>query len=200
MLRDWSVTCANVRNARLTIVRLPVVKLRLLAFVLTACGAAASSSAPTSPASPAHTSSAPTPAPHDLCAELDASLPRFAVRATATGWERVSTEPIDGVEATTLETTELRDGVAIATVGDGACGAYGECVRGVFAVCGDELVVLRRPDYVFDLRFGEGHELVETERLSGSQAGEAERMERGEPLTAEHRWRITSLGVRRIDG
>lgn len=178
--------------------RLPRVKTRLAVLALTACGAAASSS-PTPPASRPATSSASTVAPHELCAELDASLTRFAVRVTATGWERVSTEPIDGVDSPTLETTALRDGVAIATVGDGACGAYGECVRGVFAVCGGELVVLRTPDYVFDLRFGEGRELVETSRLSGSQAGEAERMERGEPLTEERRWAITSFGYRRLE-
>lgn len=177
-----------------------VVKILLaLALTLTlACGAATPAASPASP-TPREPSSPPaSAATPDLCAELDASLPRFTVRATATGWARQSAEPIEGVEADTLEATEVRDAVAIATVGDGACGAYGECIRGAFAVCGEELVVLRAPDYVFELRFGEGRELVETQRLSGG-ADEMERMERGEPLTVVSRWRLTPRGYRRVE-
>lgn len=58
--------------------------------------------------------------------------------------------------------------------------------------------MLRAPDYVFELRFGEGHELVETQRLGG-RADEMERMERGEPLTEVSRWRLTPRGYRRLE-
>lgn len=69
------------------------------------------------------------------------------------------------------------------------------CSR-VFAICGRELVVLLAPDYFFDLHHGEGRDLVETRRLSGSQLDETERMERDEPVTAERIWRWSPRGYR----
>jgi hypothetical protein len=157
----------------------------LFALALVACEAPTSSTSSTS---------TPTPA-RDLCSELDATLPRFAVRETETGWQRTSDTPtVDGLEDAALHAQQVEDGIVIAAVGDGACGAYGECVRGVFAICGHELVVLLAPDYFFDLRHGEGRDLVETRRLTGSQLDETERMERDEPVTAERIWRWSPRG------
>ena len=160
-----------------------------LALALAGCGAA-----------PPAALEARGEASTDVCAELDEALPRIAVRATATGWERTSDAPIEGFEdARTIERSSERDGIVIAGVGDGAGGAYGECGRGAFAVCGESLVVLLAPDYVFELTIGEGRTLVETQRLAGSQLGEAERMERDEPLTATRIWQLTPRGYRRAD-
>lgn len=163
----------------------------LLALALAACG-------PPATTAPATTAPTPTASPaRDLCSELDAELPRLPVRETETGWQRISDTPaVEGLEDATFHALQVEDEIVIATVGDGACGAYGECVRGVFAICGRELVVLLAPDYFFDLRHGEGRDLVETRRLSGSQLDETERMERDEPVTAERIWRWSPRGYR----